>query len=261
MVVHVHATEYDRTGGQGLNREVYEIEKEGVNKADAIIAVSNFTGKKIIDHYGVCPDSVNAVHNAINYDDYSSANKSRFLLKAKGKKIVLYVGRITIQKGPDYFLQAAKKVLERRDDVLFVVAGSGDMEAEMIEKAAALDIADKVLFAGFIRDRDLIKAYQMADLYVMPSVSEPFGLTPLESMVYGTPVLITHQSGVAEILKNALKVDFWDTDEMANKILAVMEHRPLKKTLISNGFKEVKKFNWQSAAKKCINIYQNVINK
>ena len=163
-----------------------------------------------------------------------------------------------MQKGPEYFVKAAKRVLEKEKDVVFVVAGSGDMEGQMIEQAAALGISDKILFTGFIRGKDWIKAYQMADLCVMPSVSEPFGLVPLESMVYGTPVLISNQSGVSEIVNHALKVNFWDIDEMANKIIAVIKYSELGKTLKKHGHTEVKNMSWQDTAKKCIRVYNNL---
>jgi len=261
LILHIHATEFDRTGGNNLNEHVYQIEKLGFEKADAIIAVSNFTRNRVIQHYGISPDKVITVHNAINYDECQTPQADTQPLKADNKKIVLFVGRITLQKGPDYFLAAAKKVLEQRPDVLFVVAGSGDMELKLIEGAAYLNIAENFLFAGFLRGDQLAQAYKMADLYVMPSVSEPFGLTPLESMVYGTPVLISRQSGVSEILSHALKVDFWDIDEMANKIIAVLDHPELYQTLKENGQNEVKKLNWSNAAKKCIDLYHWILAK
>jgi len=260
LVVHVHATEFDRTGGNNLNEHVYRIEKEGCLKADAVIAVSNFTKNKIAHYYRIDPGKIKVVHNAINYEDFAIEEEGQFSLKTAGKKIVLFIGRITIQKGPDYFLKAAKKVLEHRSDVLFIMAGSGDMEAQLIEEAASLGIADKFLFAGFLRGEALIKAYQIADLYVLPSVSEPFGLTPLESLASGTPVLISKQSGISEILSHALKVDFWDIDEMANKIMAVLKYKELSQALKENGQKEIKKFNWQDSARRCLQVYNQVLN-
>ncbi|MCG2809146.1 MAG: glycosyltransferase family 4 protein [Candidatus Portnoybacteria bacterium] len=259
LVVHIHATEFDRTGGDNLNRRVYEIEKEGCAQADAVIAVSDFTKNKITQHYGINPNKVKVVHNAINYDEFRVPDKGRLPLKAEGKKIVLFVGRITIQKGPDYFLRAAKRVLDRRSDVFFIMAGAGDMEAQLIQEAAFLDISDKFLFAGFLRGDDLVRVYQAADLYVLSSVSEPFGLTPLESLAYGTPVLISKQSGVSEILNHALKVDFWDIDEMANKIISVLEHQELGQSLKENGEEEIKKISWRDSAQKCVEIYNQIL--
>ena len=176
-----------------------------------------------------------------------------------GKKVVLFLGRITLHKGPDYFLHVAKKVLDKNKDVVFVVSGSGDMEYQIIEQASHLGIADNVLFTGFLRGEQLKRIYRMANLYVMPSVSEPFGITPLESLASGTPVIISRQSGISEILSNCLKVDFWDTNEMANKILAVLENKELEECLVDNGFAEIDRFNWDSVADRIIEIYERLI--
>ncbi|MFH1188601.1 MAG: glycosyltransferase family 4 protein [bacterium] len=264
LISHVHATEFDRTGGHGLHGRVYEVERKGIHDADAVIAVSNFTKNQIIKNYSASPEKVHVVHNAVEYHDILTSgtlDEKMAGIKASGKKIVLFVGRITLQKGPDYFLRAAKRVIEHYPNVMFVIAGSGDMERQMIEDAASLDIADKVIFAGFLRGQELSRAYRMADLYVLPSVSEPFGITPLESMAHETPVLVSKQSGVSEIISHALKVDFWDTDEMANKIVAVLENPELYYTLRENGFAEVKKFSWKKAAEKCVALYKKVSNK
>jgi len=254
LVVHIHATEFDRTGGQGVNQVVYDLEREGFQAADKIVAVSNFTKNKVVQHYGINPDKVEVVHNAIDLAEIGETEKQDL----GGKKVVLFLGRITIQKGPDYFVYAAKKVLDHYDNVIFVVAGTGDMERFMIEKAAELGIADKMVFAGFLRGGEIERAYRMADLYVMPSVSEPFGLTPLESIRSGTPVIISKQSGVSEILKHALKVDFWDIDEMANKIIAVLKYEPLHESLKENAYLELKKFDWTKAAAKVIDVYHRL---
>ena len=173
----------------------------------------------------------------------------------------MFLGRVTLQKGPDYFISAAKRVLELRKDVTFIMAGSGDMQRSQIEKAAELGIGDKILFTGFLRGKDVDKAYQMADLYVMPSVSEPFGITPLESLNNNVPVLISKQSGVSEVLHHCLKVDFWDIDEMASKIISVLDNDILWKSLRKNGAKEVSKFSWNEPASKCVNVYDNLMVK
>jgi len=228
-----------------------------MHAADSIITVSNFTKNKIIQHYGIAPNKIQVVHNAIEFNKNQFYNED-FGIK-KGNKVVLFLGRITLQKGPDYFLYAAKRVLDIDPNVRFIIAGSGDMTASMIEKAAELDIADKVLFAGFLRGPDIDKAYQMADLYVMPSVSEPFGLTPLEAMRNKTPVIISKQSGVSEVITNCLKVDFWDIDKMANQIIGVLRYQEAHESLKENGFSEVQKFNWNDPAKKCINVYKKVL--
>jgi glycogen(starch) synthase len=177
---------------------------------------------------------------------------------SKEEKIVLFLGRITMQKGPEYFLAAAKRVLEVMDNVKFVMAGSGDMMKRTIEMAAEMGIGQKVLFTGFLRGGDLKKVYEMADLYVMPSVSEPFGIAPLEALNYDVPVLISKQSGCSEVLTHVLKVDFWDVEEMANKITAVLKYPPLQMTLREHGNFEVRKLKWSDAARKCADVYNDV---
>lgn len=259
LIVHMHATEFDRTGGQGVNQDVYQIEREGMNFADGIIAVSNFTKQKIVEYYGISPNKIQVVHNGIDECDYEDIPERFTELKHSGQKIVLFAGRITIQKGPEYFVRAAKRVLEVNPNVLFLVAGSGDMERQMMLEAAYLGIGDHVLFVGFLRGADLHAAYRAADLFVMPSVSEPFGLTPLESIIAGAPVLISKQSGVSEVLVHALKTDFWDVEDMANKILGVVSHKSLKETLWGNSRKEVQQVNWDVASQKCIDYYTKII--
>ena len=260
LVAHIHATEFDRTGGHGVNKKVYQIEKRGFEEADIIIAVSQFTKEKLIKYYNIPSEKIKVVYNAVDYQELNDSNNEVFGLKKAGKKIVLFLGRITLQKGPDYFLLAAKKVLEKNPNVIFIIAGSGDMERKIIELTAHWNIADKVLFAGFLRGKEKEKIYQMADLYVLPSVSEPFGITPLEALSFGTPVLISKQSGVSEILTHCLKVDFWDVNDIANKILAVLNYNELKESLSENGKKEVKKFSWQESVRECCQIYQMLLS-
>jgi glycosyltransferase involved in cell wall biosynthesis len=228
--------------------------------ADRVISVSNLTKSIIQEHYGISGDKVFTVHNRINADEYSSSPGDMiYHLKKDGKKIVLFAGRITLQKGPDYFVQAAKRVLDYDQNVTFVMAGSGDMEYRMMQDAANMGISDKFIFTGFLRGNELSHIYRMADVFVMPSVSEPFGIAALESIVHGTPVILSKQSGVSEIVQNALKVDFWDTEEMANKILAVIEHGSLQNTLLENSEHEVKSFSWDTAANECLNIYRGIV--
>lgn len=258
LVVHIHATEFDRGGGNGVNQEVYKIEKKGMEEADVVITVSGFTKQKVMENYGIPENKIKVVHNAIDYENYA-LNEIHNLKKTH--KIVLFLGRVTLQKGPDYFVYTAKKVLEHYKDVIFVVAGSGDMEKMIIKKVAELNMADKFIFAGWLRGNDTAKAYQMADLFVMPSVSEPFGLTPLESLIQGTPVLISNQSGVSEVLNHCLKTDFWDIDEMANKIVSVLRYDELKRCLSNNGRDEVKKLSWDKPAESCLDIYDEIIRR
>lgn len=264
LIVHVHSTEIDRTGGNSGNSYIYDIEKEGMEQADLVITVSQWTKDMVIKHYGISPDKIRVVHNGIDLEDYDPINTEQESqvseLKEAGYKIVLFVGRITIQKGPDYFIHAAKQVLEYYPKAIFVVTGSGDMEKHLISLAAELGIGDKVLFTGFLRGKELQKMYQMADLFIMPSVSEPFGLTALESVVGGTPVLVSKQTGVSEVLTHVLTADFWDTEEMAHKILAVLNYDSLKLTLLENGKEQTKHINWHKASEKCISIYKSVLD-
>ena len=259
LILHMHATEFDRTGGQGSNKEIYHIEKESLAQADGIIAVSNFTKQKIVDEYGIDPHKIEVVHNGIDECDYQNIPERLLELKRDGQKIVLFAGRITIQKGPEYFIRAAKRVLEHKPNTLFLVTGSGDMERQMIFEAAHLGISNRIIFTGFLRGEELLSVYRAADLFVMPSVSEPFGLTPLEAIIAGTPVLISKQSGVSEVLAHALKVDFWDIDDMANKILGVISHRSLREMLWGNSRKEVQEITWDVASKKCIDYYTKIL--
>lgn len=256
LIVHVHATEFDRNGGNFGNKLVHDIENFGVSNADLVITVSAFTKNIVVKNYNVDPNNVFVVHNAVEFND-SDINED-FIIK-KTDRVVLFLGRITLQKGPDYFVEAAKLVAERIPNVKFVVAGSGDMMPQMINRVIELGLMKKFLFSGFIRGKDVDRAYKMADVYVMPSVSEPFGITPLEAMRNGTPVIISKQSGVSEVIKHCLKVDFWDVNELANKIIAVLKYRALHNELKKHGSLEVKRFNWNEPAKKCISLYKKVL--
>ncbi|MEK7460299.1 MAG: glycosyltransferase family 4 protein [Patescibacteria group bacterium] len=259
LILHVHATEFDRTGEQGVNQEIYDIERMSLEQADGIIAVSNLTKERLVKNYGIPREKIRVVHNGIDECDYLVTPDRLSELKRAGQKVVLFLGRITIQKGPEYFIRAAKRALEYDPNILFIVAGSGDMERQMILEAANSGISCQVLFAGFLRGEELTAMYRSADLFVMPSVSEPFGLTTLESIIAGTPVLISKQSGVSEVLVHALKTDFWDTDDMANKILSVVSHRSLKDTLWGNSREELKKISWDVASKKCVDYYEDIL--
>ena len=255
LVVHVHSTEFDRSG-EHVNQMIYDIEREGMHRADKVITVSHFTRNIIIGRYGVSGDKVEVVYNGVERNGKWTVDES---VIDKDEKIVLFLGRITMQKGPEYFLYAAKKVLEVMDNVKFVMAGSGDLMHRAIEMAAELGIGHKVLFTGFLRGEDVQKIYKMADLYVMPSVSEPFGIAPLEALDNDVPVIISKQSGVSEVLMHALKVDFWDVDEIANKIVAVLKYPPLRMTLRSHGNFEVRRLRWKDAALRCAKIYEEML--
>jgi len=253
LVVHVHSTEFDRSGVH-VNQQIYDIERRGMHGALKIIAVSYLTKNQITHQYGVDPAKVEVVYNAIE-PAANGFDEEKYSIH-RDEKIVLFLGRITMQKGPEYFLAAARKVLEVMDNVKFVMAGSGDMIRRTIEMAASMGIGHKVLFTGFLRGSDVEKVFKMADLYVMPSVSEPFGIAPLEAMSHEVPVIISKQSGVSEVLTHALKVDFWDINEMANKIIAVLKHPPLASTLRQHGSFEVRRLSWGDAARQCVQIYE-----
>ena len=256
LVVHIHSTEFDRSG-ENVNQVVYDIERQGLHCADSIISVSQFTKNILLSRYGIEDEKVTVVYNAIDKSGKTVFNDVEVPIKSD-EKVVLFLGRITMQKGPDYFIAAARKVLEHVDNVKFVMAGSGDMARRMIEMAAEYGIGHKVLFTGFLRGADVDRVFRMADLFVMPSVSEPFGLVPLEALRNDVPVLISKQSGVSEVLNHVLKVDFWDVDEMANKIIAVLRHPPLQSTLREYGNYEMRKFSWKQSAERCIDVYNQL---
>ncbi len=255
MVAHIHSTEFDRSG-ENVNQQVYDIERRGMHAAVRVIAVSRLTKSICVERYGISPDKIDVVYNGVEREDQQPAPGAQI---ESTDKIVLFLGRITMQKGPEYFVRAARRVLDRYENVKFVVAGSGDMAMRMIEEAAALGIGHKVLFTGFLRGKDVDRVFQMADCYVMPSVSEPFGIAPLEAMKNDVPVIISKQSGVSEVLTHALKVDFWDIDEMANKVIAVLRHPPLSQTLRQHGPMELRGLTWDGAAHRVIGVYRDVL--
>ncbi len=254
LVVQVHSTEFDRSGPD-VNQQVYDIERAGMHAASRVVCVSHLTRNIVMHRYGVDGGKIDVVYNAVDLPNDAMQMKPI----SQGEKIVLFLGRVTMQKGPEYFLLAAKKVLEKFQSVRFVVAGSGDMIRSCIQMVADLRLGRYVTFTGFLRGPDVQRVFEMADLYVMPSVSEPFGIAPLEALSHNVPVIISKQSGVSEVLTHVLKVDFWDTDEMANKILAVLRHEPLQKTLRQQGQFELQKFSWQDSAKKIKSVYETVI--
>ena len=254
-VMHVHATEFDRSG-DNVNQAVYDLERRGMEAADRVIAVSEFTKAMLVKHYGIKAHKIDVVHNAVK-PNFSTYHKTHHLNKAD--KIVLFLGRMTMQKGPDYFLKMAKKVLEHEKKVKFVMAGNGDMMQQVIEMATNLGIDRNVLFSGFLKGDEVHRAYAAADLYVMPSVSEPFGIAPLEAIQNGAPCIISKQSGVSEVIKNALRVDFWDTDEMANQVLSVLRYPALHNTLKEKSADELSKMSWHEQAKNIADTYKKLV--
>ena len=258
LVVHVHSTEFDRSG-EHVNQVIYDIERQGMHYASRVICVSHLTRSIVLSRYSVPADRVEVVYNAVDFN--GSLPPGEIPAIQQDEKIVLFLGRITMQKGPEYFLRAAKKVLDVEKDVRFIMAGSGDMIRSSVEMAAELGIGHRVLFTGFLRGADVERVFRMANLYVMPSVSEPFGIAPLEAMSNDVPVLISKQSGVSEVLKHALKVDFWDVEEMANKIIAVLRHSSLRQTLAEQGSIEVRRMSWVDSARHCVDIYGAAVGK
>lgn len=252
FVYHAHALEYDRSG-EDINPDIYNIERFGMEAADHVIAVSHFTKGQIVNRYGIPEEKISVVHNAV------SRSEGRAVLPPPGNftgKVVLFLGRITFQKGPDYFVEAAAKVIKAIPDVTFVMAGSGDMMPRMIERVAQLGIGRNFHFTGFLQGADVERIYAMSDLYVMPSVSEPFGISPLEAMLYDVPVIISRQSGVSEILRHALKVNFWDIDELADKMIAALKYPSLIEELKKGSRQELDSIHWKTAAEKVCQVYK-----
>ncbi|MEM6552312.1 MAG: glycosyltransferase [Planctomycetota bacterium] len=260
LIVHVHSTEFDRAGDNG-HHQLFAIEREGLLAADRVIAVSHLTRRVLESRYGCPSHKITVIYNGIeNGKPYTKLNAPDPAPIAKTDKVVLYLGRITMQKGPEYFIHAAKRVLEKMDNVKFVMAGAGDKVREVIELAARHGIGHKVLFTGFLRGDDVAKVFSMADVYVMPSVSEPFGIAPLEAISHDVPVIISKTSGVSEVLQHVLKVDFWDIDEMANKIVAVLKYPPLGVTLRQHADLESRRLTWGDAAEACRDVYTSLVN-
>lgn len=255
LVVHIHATEFDRTG-ENVNTLIFEIEKEGMMEADRVIAVSNLTRQICIDKYGIPEDKIITVHNAV---EPVEKELDRLGQRAVKEKVVTFMGRITFQKGPEYFIEAAKKVLEKDPNVRFVMAGQGDMFNKMIKRVARLKMADKFHFTGFLKGEEVDRMLAISDVFVMPSVSEPFGIVPLEAMRSNVPVVISKQSGVSEILKHAIKVDFWDVHALADAIYGLLNYPAVSTMFRTYGKEEVDSLKWENAAEKVKQVYQSIL--
>jgi glycosyltransferase involved in cell wall biosynthesis len=256
LVVHVHATDFDRSGGS-VNPGVYEIEKTGMEAADKVIAVSNLTRNIIIEKYGIDPNKVVTVHNAV---EPLADRELQKMQRSINDKIVTFLGRVTMQKGPEYFIEAANLVLQKMKNVRFVMAGSGDMLNRMIWRVATLKIGDRFHFTGFLQGDDVHHMFSLSDVYVMPSISEPFGISPLEAMQSNVPVIISRQSGVSEILRHAIKVDFWDTQAMADAIYGILKYDGLSAMFKKHARLEVDNLKWEHAAMKVKEIYESLQN-
>ena len=257
LVVHMHATSFDRASSDNIDTRVYEIERAGMAAADRVIAVSNLTRNIVIEKYNIPAEKVVTVHNAVRFAEKENELPERGV----EDKIITFLGRITFQKGPDYFVEAAAKVLKRVPNVRFVMAGSGDMMNHVIRRVARLGIADRFHFTGFLKGDDVHKMFQLSDVYIMPSVSEPFGISPLEAMRANVPSIISKQSGVAEVLDYAVKVDYWDVDAMADAIYGFVKYPALAKMFSEKGLEEVTGLKWNSAAAKIKAVYEDAINE
>ena len=255
LVVHVHATSYDRGDEKHIDTRVLDIETRGMQAADRVVTVSDLTRGIVINRYHIDPAKVVTVHNAVDF----SGRENLEVQRGVRDKVVTFLGRITFQKGPEYFIEAAAKVLKRTDGVRFVMAGSGDMMNRAIRQVARLGISDRFHFTGFLRGTDVQKMFALSDVYIMPSVSEPFGISPLEAMRTGVPSIISHQSGAAEVLKYAFKVDFWDVDAMADDIYALLQYPVLADFAAKKGYDEVNALKWNNATAKLKKVYESLI--
>ena len=255
LVVHVHATSYDRGDEKHMDTRVLDIEGRGMRAADRVITVSDLTRNIVINKYGIDPAKVVTVHNAVDF----SGRENLIVERGVKDKVVTFLGRITFQKGPEYFIEAAAKVLKRTKNVRFVMAGSGDMMNRAIRQVARMGISDRFHFTGFLRGTDVQKMFALSDVYIMPSVSEPFGISPLEAMRSNVPSIISHQSGAAEVLKYAFKVDFWDVDAMADDIYALLQYPALSDFAAKQGYEEVNALKWNNAAAKMKQVYESVV--
>jgi len=255
LVIHVHATDFDRSGGK-VNPGVFEIEQTGMHLADKIIAVSNLTRTTVIEKYGISPEKVVTIYNAV---DPLPDHERLKLKRGISDKVVTFLGRITLQKGPEYFVMAAHKVLQKMDNVRFVMAGSGELMEKMIHWSASLGISDRFHYTGFLKGDDVSRMFSISDVYVMPSVSEPFGISPLEAMQSNVPSIISYQSGVAEVLKHAFKVDFWDVDALADAIYGLLNYPSLSAMFRKHGMEEVNSMKWENSGRRVYETYREFI--
>jgi glycogen(starch) synthase len=259
LILHVHATSFDQAAGNNVDPEIFKIEKECFAFADKVVTVSDYTKKIVVNKHGVPPEKVEVVHNGCDAYEPQKLEPTLTELKRQGKKIVLYHGRISIQKGVDYFIKAARRVVDVDANIIFVISGWGDMMTQIIEQVGQAGLSQNVRFAGALWEDERDRMYQSVDLVVMPSVSEPFGLVPLEALQHGTPSIISKQSGVSEVLTHVLKVDFWDIEEMANQILSSLKYPVIRAQMVNEGKIQMREISWQTAAYKMKRIYHNLV--
>ena len=254
LVVHIHATEFDRAGDAHINEEVFAIEKRGMEEADAVVAVSQWTKDIVVQKYHIDPAKVKVVHNGI----VQGEEPAKASLPKISDSVVTFLGRITHQKGPQYFIEAARQILDYFPDVHFIMAGSGDLLPAMVDRVAQLKLSTRFHFTGFLKSDQIEQVWSVTDVYIMPSVSEPFGITPLEASQAGVPVIISNQSGVAEVMDHAVKVDFWDIAALANAIISILKHKGLSESLKVNAKKELKTLTWRRAATQLNQLYHEL---
>lgn len=255
FIFHIHSTEYDRTNNNP-RKWVVNIEKLGAEMADLVIANSHRTKKQLVNIYGIDPNKIEVIYNGINLNKFKgSINKT---IKKPGEKIALFVGRLTIQKGVWHLLQAAKQVLQKDPKVKFVIVGSGPDMPYLIDTTIKLGIEKNVIFTGKVNEEELIAAYRMCDVFVMPSVNEPFGIVALEALAAEKPLILSKTSGVGEVVAHCFKVDYWDTTLLASRILEIFHYKELKKAMGKNGSTEVKKLSWNNSASKFEKAYRRV---
>ncbi len=256
LIVHIHSTDFDRSGGSA-NPSIYDIEKQGMEEADQIITVSNRIKNRLIDQYNIPSSKITTIYNAIEHEP----DEMITLHPRKQKhKIVTFLGRVTIQKGPEYFVEVARLIIRKMKNVHFVMAGSGEMMNNIVDLCAKYGIGNRFHFSGFLSGSDVTKMLQQSDIFIMPSVSEPFGIVPLEAMKANVPTIISLQSGVSELIRNVVKTDFWDINAMADAVYGILRHKKLSRTLIKEGQFEVSNLNWESSAKQIEQVYINTIS-
>lgn len=254
LIAHVHATEFDRCG-DSPNQDILNIEKVGLEHADHIIAVSHYTRNLIMKKYHIPGEKISVVHNAVLP---ASGNHTRQKKRNSNKKYVLFLGRVTHQKAPEHFINAAYLVSKKLPNVCFIMAGSGDMLPSMIRKVASLRLGSRFHFTGFLHNQQVEHMYSLSNVYVMPSISEPFGITPLEAIRHGTPVIISKQSGVSEVLKSALQVDFWDIERLAHLICSLLTYPKLEKSMMGLAYNELQSIRWENSAQQLCHIYSKL---
>lgn len=260
LIFHVHTTEFDRSGGkkENLNSRVAKIEYEGLKEADLIIAVSNYTKEVIKDTYNIPAGKIRVVHNAINLQELMLPGEDKLKPLKRNRKLVIFVGRLTLHKGPDWFLRTAERVAAISPETIFLLAGRGEMSDRLVKLAGELGIADRVFFTGFLSSEQLAQLYRSADVLVMPSVSEPFGIAALEATGYGVPVVVSKKSGVGEVIQHCFKIDFWDTRAMADRIVNILRSDVLRSEMSTNALKILEDISWHETARRVVEIYEEL---